>query len=171
MYRVLLLIACFVILVNDAFELLTDNIAIVSMLCYFDLFCLCFRIQINLWKEKGGPLNQLSSGCDYCLHQSSAPAVPVIRAQRVVETTIPSIDLIGQETEETDTKITITRQEIQELKNRQALTDHLLNNLIGSSHGKLVVTCLAMQSQSKLPKMSVDAISTCLKRCRSLLFN
>jgi hypothetical protein len=42
------------------FELLTDNIAVVRMVCYFDLFCLCFRIQINLWKEKGGPLNQLS---------------------------------------------------------------------------------------------------------------
>jgi hypothetical protein len=45
---------------NDAFQLLTDNIAFVSMVCYFDLFSLCFRIQINLWKEKGGPLNQQS---------------------------------------------------------------------------------------------------------------
>jgi hypothetical protein len=33
---------------------------VVSMVCCFDLFCLCFRIQINLWKQKGGPLNQLS---------------------------------------------------------------------------------------------------------------
>jgi hypothetical protein len=101
----------------------------------------------------GGPLNQVisqsSSGSDYCMHQPSASVVPVIQAQRVVESTIQSIDLIGQETKGIDTKITITRQEIHELKNRQALTDHLLNNLICSSHGKSVVTCLAMQSQSK----------------------
>jgi hypothetical protein len=31
------------------------------------------------------------------LHQLSASAVPVIQAQRVVEITIQSIDLIGQE--------------------------------------------------------------------------
>jgi hypothetical protein len=63
-------------------------------------------------------ISQSSSGSDYCLHQPSASAVPIIRAQRVIETTVQSIEFIGHETEETNIKITITRQEIQELKNR-----------------------------------------------------
>jgi hypothetical protein len=39
-------------------------------------------------------VSQSSCGSDYCLHQPSASAVPVILAQRVFKTTIQSIDLI-----------------------------------------------------------------------------
>jgi hypothetical protein len=56
---------------NVAFELLTVNIVIISLICYCYLFCLYFRIQINLRKQKGG-------GSDYCLNLPSTLIVPVI---------------------------------------------------------------------------------------------
>jgi hypothetical protein len=96
----------------------------------------------------------------------STSTVPVIRSKGVLKTIIQSINLIGQETDKTDSKTTIKRQEIHE-----ALTDTLLNNHLCSSHGKPVVTCLAMQSKSKKPDMSVDAISTCMGSHHSALFN
>ena len=57
-----------------------------------------------------------------------------------------AIDIIGHELEATYTIITKTRQEIEELRNRHTLTDNIIKNLVCSSHGKPVFTCLAMQS-------------------------
>ena len=48
-----------------------------------------------------------------------------------------------------DVRITQTLQDIQELKIQQALTDHLLKNIIINSRGKPHVTCLARQAPLK----------------------
>ena len=63
-----------------------------------------------------------------------------------------AIDMIGQETKETEAIITITRQEIEELRTRQALTESVLKNLLCSSHGKPAATTLVTtQDPSKIP--------------------
>ena len=87
-----------------------------------------------------------SSDSGYCLHPHTTSTVPVSPAQRVVADALHTIDLIEQEIEGTDAIITMTCEEIQELKNRQDWTEHLLNNIFCSCHGKPVVTCMAMQA-------------------------
>lgn len=72
--------------------------------------------------------------------------VPDCPAERVVAAALQTIDLIERETVETDAIIIKARDEIQELKNRQDWTDHLLNNILCSCHGKPVITCMAMQA-------------------------
>ena len=57
-----------------------------------------------------------------------------------------ALDIVEQEAYKTDAIITIARKDLYELKNRQALTQNILNNLLCSSHGKPVVTCLAPQA-------------------------
>ena len=70
--------------------------------------------------------------------------VPVFAAQRVAAT-LQAIDTIEQERNETDALITITWHELEELKNKQDWTDHILNNLLCISGGK-PVSCMAMQA-------------------------
>ena len=47
---------------------------------------------------------------------------------------------------------------IHELKNNQALIDHLLNNIINSSHGKPQVTCMSRQAQKRKRVWKTDSI-------------
>ena len=70
--------------------------------------------------------------------------VSVFPAERGVTAALQTIDLIEQETEQIDGIITITREQIQELKDRQDLMDRLLANLFCSCHGMPVVTCMGM---------------------------
>ena len=57
-----------------------------------------------------------------------------------------AIDIIGHETKETEAIITITHQELDELRNRQAITESVLNNLLCSTHGKPAFTSPATQA-------------------------
>ena len=86
-------------------------------------------------------ISQSNSDSDYCLHR---PTVSVFPAERGVTAALQTIDLFEQETEETDAIITIIREQIPELKDRQDWVDRLLDNLFYSYHGKPVVTCMAM---------------------------
>ena len=72
--------------------------------------------------------------------------VLAIPAQTITAFAHQSIDIIEQQTEERDAKIIITLNEIHELKNRQAWTKQILNNLLSRSNGKLGVTCTPMKS-------------------------
>jgi hypothetical protein len=56
------------------------------------------------------------------------------------------IDIIGQETKEIDEFFTMSRQEIDELKNKQAFTENILRNLLHSSDGKSV-SCQPSQAR------------------------
>ena len=60
-----------------------------------------------------------------------------------IQDTINKFVQAGKETCEI---IIITREEIHELKNRQALAENVLKNLLCGCHGKPVVTCLGMQA-------------------------
>ena len=91
-------------------------------------------------------LSESSSDSAYCLHRPMMSTFPLILDERGIEAALQdAIDIIGQDTKKTEVVINITRQEIQELKNRQVLTKNVLKNLVCSSHGKPVVTCPAMQ--------------------------
>lgn len=87
-----------------------------------------------------------SSDNAYSSHRPTTSTVPAIPAQTIVAAAHQSIDIIEQQTEERDAKIIITLNEIQELKNRQAWTEQILNNLLCSSNGKPGVTCTPMQA-------------------------
>ena len=80
-------------------------------------------------------VSQSSSDSRYCSHRPMTSTIPAAHQ-------VP-FDIIGHHR---DAVITQTLQDIQELKNRQVLTDHLLKNIITSSHGKPRVTCLARQA-------------------------
>ena len=56
------------------------------------------------------------------------------------------VNKVGQETKVTDEIISSTLKEMNELRNRQTLTENVLKNLLCSCHGKPVVTCMGMQA-------------------------
>ena len=56
------------------------------------------------------------------------------------------VNKVGQETKVTDEIIFSTLKEMNELINRQTLTENVLKNLLCSCHGKPVVTCMGMQA-------------------------
>ena len=91
--------------------------------------------------------SQSISDTDTLSHWFMTSNVPVFPAETHVAAAFEDVDdIIGHELEEMDAVITKPRQEIDELKIRQVLTDHVLNSLIYWSHGKPIVTCLAMKS-------------------------
>ena len=88
-----------------------------------------------------------SSDNDYSCHrQPTTSTVPANPAPRVVTNAVQSIDIIEQQIVERGANIKVTLEEIQELKNRLDWTEHLLNNIFYSCHGKPIVTCMAMQA-------------------------
>ena len=81
------------------------------------------------------------------LNEYMTSTAPVIAAYRVFGDALQdALDIVGQEANKTDAVITKARQEINELKNMQALMENVLNNLLCKSHGKPVVTCLPRQA-------------------------
>lgn len=88
-----------------------------------------------------------SSDSDYSSHRRPMTStVSAIPAQRVVTSAFQSIDIIEQQIEERGANIKVTLEEIQELKNRQAWAEQVLNNLLCNSAGKQGVTCTPMQA-------------------------
>ena len=57
-----------------------------------------------------------------------------------------AVNKVGQRTKVTDEIISLTLKDINELRNRQALIENVLKNLLCSCHGKPVVTCMGMQA-------------------------
>ena len=87
-----------------------------------------------------------SSDNTYCSWHT-ASTDPLILAKRLFEDALQDArDIVEQEANKTDSVITIARKDLYDLKNRQALMENILNNLICNSHGKPVVTCLGMQA-------------------------
>ena len=71
--------------------------------------------------------SQSSSDTDTCSHWSMTSTVPAMPAETDVAPAFQdAIDIIGHESKATDTIITKTRQEIEELKNRQILNDNII---------------------------------------------
>jgi hypothetical protein len=113
-----------------------------------------------LFQAANDPLNAeqrpASPSLDFVSHSSSdntycswhtASTDPLFSAERLFEDALQDAhDIVEQEANKTDSVITIARKDLYELKNRQALMQNILNNLICSSHGKPVVTCLGMQA-------------------------
>ena len=92
-------------------------------------------------------VSQSSSDSAYCSHRPMISIDPLNPAQRVFGAALQdAVHIFGQENKEADEIIAITRQDIHELKNRQALTENVLKNLLCSCHGKPGVTCLGMQA-------------------------
>ena len=87
-----------------------------------------------------------SSDNTYCSWHT-ALTDPLFPAKRLFEDALQDArDIVEQEANKIDSMITIARKDLYELKNRQALMQNILNNLICSSHWKPVVTCLGMQA-------------------------
>ena len=74
---------------------------------------------------------------------STVPANP---APRVVTNAVQSIDIIEQQIVERGANIKVTLEEIQELKNRQAWTEQVLNELLCNFAGKQGVTCTPIRA-------------------------
>ena len=75
-----------------------------------------------------------------------------INASRAIARATKLVHIIGHPR---DAIINQTLQDIQELKNRQALTDHVLNNIFSSSHDKPHVTCLVSGEASSIKESIV----------------
>src|SRR4051812_36133953 len=54
-----------------------------------------------------------------------------------------ALDVVGQKVNITDAVVSIAWNELSEVKNKQSLTEKLLNNLLSKSCGKPIVTCEA----------------------------
>ena len=88
-----------------------------------------------------------SSDSDYSCHrQPTTSTVPANPAPRVVTDAVQSIDIIEQQIVERGANIKVTLEEIQELKNRQAWTEQVLNELLCNFAGKQGVTCTPIRA-------------------------
>ena len=91
-------------------------------------------------------LSQSSSDSAYCSH-SPMILIDPLNQEEVFGTALQdAVNKFGQAGKETGEIIAITRKDIQELKNMQALAENVLKNLLCSCHGKPVFTCLGMQA-------------------------
>ena len=90
-------------------------------------------------------LSQRSSDSAYCSRRPIILIDPL--NQEVFGPALQdAVNKFGQANKETAEIIAIIRKDIHELKNRQALADNVLKNLLCSCHGKPVVTGLGMQA-------------------------
>ena len=95
-------------------------------------------------------LSLSSSDSRYCSRRYMSSTIP--KERDLASPHQGPIHIIGHPR---DAIINQTLQDIQELKNRQALTDHVLNNIFSSSHGKPHVTCLASGEASSIKEIIV----------------
>jgi hypothetical protein len=80
-----------------------------------------------------------SSYSAYCSDRPGSSHIPFMVAESDIKAAMKdAMDIIGQETKETDEFFTMSRQEIDELKNKQAFTENIVRNLLHSSDGKSV---------------------------------
>ena len=90
---------------------------------------------------------QSSSDSAYCSRRYTILTAPYIPSERIFGAALQdALDVVGQETNRTDAVVSIARKELSELKNRQALTENLLNNILKKSRGNRVVTCEATRA-------------------------
>lgn len=112
-------------------------------------FVLWFQTANTARKAEGGSstssveiFSLISSDSDYSSHsQPTTYIVLAIPAQRDVTSAFQSIDIIEKQIEERGANIKVTLEEVQELKNRQAWTEQILNKLLCNFAGKQGVTC------------------------------
>jgi hypothetical protein len=84
-------------------------------------------------------VSQSSSYSAYCSNRPRPFDIPFMAAESDIKTAMKdTIDIIGQETKKTDEFFTMSHQEIDEQKNKQAFTENILRNLLRSSDGKSV---------------------------------
>ena len=91
-----------------------------------------------------------SSESAYCSRRYITSTAPVIAADRVFGDALQdALDIVGQEANKTDAVITKARQEINELKNRQALTENVLNRKAHpeAPHSHSVPAAIPLSSQ------------------------
>ena len=87
-----------------------------------------------------------SSDSAYCSHRPMISTDPYNTPEVIGAALEDVVNKVGQETKVTDEIISLTLKEINELRNRQTLIENALKNLLCSSQGKPIVTCMGMQA-------------------------
>lgn len=91
-------------------------------------------------------LSESSSDSAYCFHRPMMFDSQSNLHERTIETALDeAIEVVGKDSRKKQSAINKTKKQIQELKNRQVLTENVLKNLVCSSNGKPVVTCPVVQ--------------------------
>ena len=87
-----------------------------------------------------------SSDSAYCSHRPMISTDPHNTQEVIGAALQDAVNKVGQRTKVIDEIISLTLKELNELRNRQTLTENVLKNLLCSCHGKPVVTCMGMQA-------------------------